>query len=104
MDAFDRPAKPEPKAEAEPVAPWARIFIGKLTNRWCAFDHPKAGRVAGLCTGAIYAGLSEPGSIPDFKLRILGRSKTQRNEITINLVESKAQFFDTETDAVNETL
>ena len=101
-DAFDKAPKPAPKAKAAPIAGWSRKFIGNITSRFCTFNHPTAGRVAGYCIGAVFDDYSEPGHIPDFKLLIQGLSKTKRNQIEVNLVESRAQFYDTEQLAVND--
>ena len=68
-----------------------------------SFIHPKAGKVAGRCTGCKFSGYSEPGHIPDFSLEIEGRSKTQRNTITVSMVDSRAMMHDTEEQAVAET-
>jgi hypothetical protein len=66
------------------------------------FLHPVHGKVAGYCEKAEFCGYSEPGHIPDFQLTLVGRS-VKRNVVTVRLVESRATFFETEREAVEES-
>lgn len=99
-DSFDKPEPPpEPKPQLPPIAPWARKMEKLLVGKWWVFDHPQAGKVAGLCTSAKFSGYSEPGKIPDFLLSLRGRSG---REAEVSLVDSKAMSFDTMEEALEE--
>jgi hypothetical protein len=104
LDSFDRPEpkQEDPKVSKEPPVAFRRQFIARIERSWCSFIHPVHGRVAGYCEKAVYAGLSQPGDVPDYTLFLVGRNPKKRNVLEVSLVDSRAQFFKTETEAVND--
>jgi hypothetical protein len=98
--AYQRPEPPPPMTPSQ----LARAIRKLVTGQWCVFEHPTHGKVAGQCVGVSPSGYSEPGHIPDFAITIQGRSRMQRNEVTVSMVESRAMFFDTEGEALAELL
>lgn len=109
-DAFDDFAAPKPEP-AKPVskghnrteqASYRKAHVG----RYVVFDHPKHGKVAGQCVEAEYAGISQPGDVPNYRLTIRGLNRTRRNEIVVDSStygqRTYPVFFDTEKEAVAE--
>lgn len=109
MDSFDilaekareasRPPEKEQPAK-QSAEEWREAFCRLATGRWCRFDHPTHGRVAGKVEKCVWRGLTRRGGIEDFTLTIAdGKGKT----VEVSLVESMAAVGLSKQEALEES-